>query len=464
MGRVAILLLGTGLVAACASSTCPGRAAAEFGVKGDGTSDDRAAIQKAVETVANEGGGMLCLAKGIYTISRFIAGKSGVALLCLDAGQCEIQASAPHGKAIVFDGQHGSSVEGFQFTLSGIIPTSADDGVGISLRGGSYEIRILRNRFRGHEHAGIQATSASRVLIAENLFEDGVNTADYTGPVVNGDIVVYGPLSDSVIEKNRCLSRNDHGILLEPSAGAVERNRITENVVENHSLHGINLYAAGTSYVRGNVVDSNVVRNISSRRIAPAGFDYGIGIYVTGNRNGGGMGSGAAQAVGNRVINNRVENVLVGHAGPNLPQGGISVSDAPETVIAHNVVVASDWYGIFHSDNVGAGRGALIEGHRVIGCRLGGIRVLDTRQARVIGNVLVLNGHGGTGWGIRVGTSSQFEISGNYIEGSGSAAIEIDETAADGVIAGNEAERNPNGTVVERRSNRENSNRGAGNQ
>lgn len=76
---LAVLALSASL--ACAAKTCNPR---EFGAKGDGTTKDTAAIQKAIDTCASQGGGTVRLTAGTY-LSAPIVLKSNITLQ-LDRG------------------------------------------------------------------------------------------------------------------------------------------------------------------------------------------------------------------------------------------------------------------------------------------------------------------------------------------------------------------------------------------
>ena len=149
----------------------------KFGASGDGRSDDRPAIQRAIDAVANSGGGTVLFPAGTYLVSRIenspvaIALKSGVVLqghgpasvLKLQAGSgghlVNVTSERNCGiRNMVLDGnRHRQSSTGHVFRSGGVA----------SLR---LENLIIRNG--QHYGVGLQAGTNRNVVIRNVLIED----------------------------------------------------------------------------------------------------------------------------------------------------------------------------------------------------------------------------------------------------------------------------------------------------
>jgi parallel beta-helix repeat protein len=265
-----------------------------FGARKNGSTDDTASLQKAVDFAAGKGGSVL-LADGVFSITKFRI-KNGLACL---GGDAELRASARVGEAIIeldgplFGGTAviGCTIEGLRLNAN----MQARRGIFAS---GPIKCLLTGNRIYNLyasntvESCGIRLHHGSLGnQVTDNIIEslvDGTNGvfSSATGIQLTGNSSsVYGgfengaftvptmPCNENIITGNR-VENGTHGITL----GGASYNLIANNLCKGQSHRNIIMSPISSN----NVVSGNQCLNFGSSGIHMA---YGSNFNtITGNQ------------------------------------------------------------------------------------------------------------------------------------------------------------------------------------
>jgi hypothetical protein len=239
----------------------------DFGAVGDGVTDDRVAIQAALNASKSV---YFPTPSVSYYISNSVSPQSNT-LIYGDGFSSHVQ--VPNGTVNCFYVNGVSGVIVRDLKISTVAQTNAT----------AYKCAVLIN-------------NASNCLVenvlAFNMGHWGVGVYDSSGCIVRGcrfatwfgtvqdsaGIAVYNNSNNNLIEENYCLANSDHGILVQdPNSGATPTgNSIVNNKVANAKTDGIVVYVT-TAYDTQTLVSGNRVFDIVGTGLSG---QSGHGIYI----------------------------------------------------------------------------------------------------------------------------------------------------------------------------------------
>jgi hypothetical protein len=260
---------------------------ANFGARGDGSTDDTAAIQAALDQAAKNGGGAVYVPPGTYMISSSTDGKGGlqlpsnVQLFMTPNTVLESEASdSPSGQIINIDGATNSAVYGgvLNGNESGASANDPEYNHGIRIGGASSNITI-------------------QGVTSENNTGDGF----YVAVSGQSDITFNGDISDG---------NGRNGLSVTSFSGDME---IENSTFENIKSTGIDVEPNPGNTTTGIHIDNNIIK------------DNGYGGLSFGAEG----GSGSASNYGNEVSGNTFSGMANGH--------NIYIGLGPQTITDNNV-------------------------------------------------------------------------------------------------------------------------------
>lgn len=239
----------------------------DFGAVGDGVTDDRVAIQAAL----NASKSVYFPAPSVsYYISDSVSPQSNT-LIYGDGFSSHIQ--VPNGTVNCFYVNGVSGVIVRDLKISTVTQTNAT----------AYKCAVLINN---------SANCLVENVLVFNMGHWGVGIYDASGCIVRGcrfatwfgtvqdsaGIAVYNNSNNNLIEENYCLANSDHGILVQdPNSGATPTgNSIVNNKVANAKTDGIVVYVT-TAYDTQTLVSGNRVFDIVGTGLSG---QSGHGIYI----------------------------------------------------------------------------------------------------------------------------------------------------------------------------------------
>ncbi len=360
--------------------------AKRYGAKGDGATDDRAAIQAAIDAANAAGGGIVFLPPGNYLIaSSAILVKSNV-LLAGSGWGCKIT-QASNNPCVQFN--------------------TAATKVGVR------DLQVVGTNNGAHTaNYGVYGDTITDVAV-ENVYaslcERGIVFTGSTAIRIDGCRVVGGRTSaNGTIDLNACFellvagchvsatTGSCHGIDVRGQSGEV---RIIGNHLETIANAAIVL--SGTTSLLGAVIEANII-------IDPA---YGVIVENTAQR---------FVVAANSIFSPSAVGILISNGGTAAPNGVVAnnvVRDAGDHGIhvfdCSYIVVSGNRVSVFVNDGIRINGGA--------GANLGGL---------CLGNI-VTDGSATTGAAIRVlntGTAGGFPITGNLVRNTAGYGIRVEGT------------------------------------
>lgn len=257
---------------------------ADYGAKGDGVTDDTAAIQAA----ANAAAGKALYFPGVaasYKISTAINLANSTRVYGDGKGSVVKQASGDMS-AFMVSNKSGVTVENLVI-LCEVAGTVAYNG-GVYLLGAS-KCTVRNVEFVGLTWGGVLLQNSSQNTVTGCTFRDWLGTIQDSA-----DVMIYQNSNYNVISGNQCHGRGNHGIMVfDPYTNSTPTgNVITGNVVTQHTAYGIVVYialATTVPYDSRNVIANNVISDILGSGIAGTSgagiyIQAGNGVIVTGNK------------------------------------------------------------------------------------------------------------------------------------------------------------------------------------
>lgn len=300
-----------------------------YGAKGDGVTDDTAAIQAAANAAAG---------KKLYfpaTLSSYKITEQinllGFTTVCGD-GRGSVVKMAAANKSVFMVNQQGGVTLRDLVILGDVAGTEAYTG-GVHLFK-SLKCAVLNVEFIGMTWAGVLINGSSQCRVEGCRFSAWVGTVQDSS-----DICIYQNSGFNIIRGNHCYGGGDHGIAIyDPYTNTTPTaNIVTENVVDEHRAYGIMLYTALITtqpYNLRTVISNNVVSNILGTGPGTGGFS-GAGIYI--------QAGGGTIITGNSVFNccRQTTNFdTLGMAGISLQIGETGTGQEVEIVMSNNHVHA----------------------------------------------------------------------------------------------------------------------------
>jgi parallel beta-helix repeat protein len=244
----------------------------DFGAVGDGTTDDTAAIQAAINAVNVAGGGTVLFPdpSPAYRITAPINFFSFITL----QGQSKstrIFRDFVNGFALV--GIQKSQVIIDSLYIYSTTPSVTTPSGGIGFQEGAYNV-VTNVDVVGMRQYGIWMYDSSYNTIDNCRFQGWIGT--YLQD--SCDIAVLNQSNWNTISNNKCDGGGDHGILVQDTyAGAQPTgNKILGNTVTAHTAYGIAIYVTNNFNTKTQVIN-NEVRDIIGSSLSGAS---GAGIYI----------------------------------------------------------------------------------------------------------------------------------------------------------------------------------------
>lgn len=353
----------------------------QFGARGDGVTDDTAAVQAALASGKNLSLIGTYLVKSTLSVTKSgqkIIGAGGVlkvdtaAVTLLKAdGVSNVQITgvtlySSSGQTNTYNGSCIWAENCTGWTISGC--TFLNYKASAVFLNKSSNFKVVGNTFKGAAGAAGDVTmwrSCSGNVVSDNEMASGSDTAIVLQTIDDGDNSV-----DNVISYNRIANCTRYGIVVYNSRERKEGNLLRTRIIGN-SIDTI--YGSVTNPSAGNAKT------------------YGAGIYVL-------------SAEGVIVSGNSVNRCNIETDSSTLSPGCIGVNATSSAVISDNVVTAGGYHGIFVSDALqqGAGSGAgsssyrpfggvIVSGNSATKCVRDGIHVENKHSVKLVGNTCTHN-------------------------------------------------------------------------
>lgn len=286
----------------------------EFGAKGDGSSDDTAAIQRAVNA-----GGAVRFAKGTYRITKTVLvelDKTGFVSLIGDGTARVVMAGA--GPAFKFLGTHGGTADPEQFKPNvwerqrmPVVDSLAIEGAHAEADGieaeGTMQITITRTHIRSVRHGIHLAVRNRNVLISDchiyhctgiGVFYDKVNlhqsniTGSHISYCAGGGIVGRGGdvrnihIANCDIESNMTKGAPPTAnILLDSAGGSIAEVAITGCTIQHNSPgpDSANIRILGQGVAMAEWGHITITGNVLSDVQVNVHLKHARGVTLTGN-------------------------------------------------------------------------------------------------------------------------------------------------------------------------------------
>jgi len=304
-----------------------------FGAKGDGTTDDTAALQTAISAVKTAGGGTLLFPKGTYLISNQLSISSVTHMHCIGAKDGSSIIKRPSGAGnnlLVIDGSNKVTVEGLYFLGTGDVASDLGNLPRGIILSNSNDIRIIDNWFSDLAGFGIEMGNSSyNVQVRGNTLWNIGNSLAQDGAGDGHAISMAYYLTDG-------------------TTSIIERVVITNNLIHDCRVRGIEVWTSTGGSVKDVVISNNIIKNTSRTGIAV--FHDGTGtinnILIEGN---------SLDSCGNANCNGSIEIlgantrdvVIKGNSIKSSGSGGIDLDSSTKAIlISENVINYASWRGV----------------------------------------------------------------------------------------------------------------------
>lgn len=342
-----------------------------YGAWGDGTNDDTAAIQRALD----EANGPVFFPPGTYKVTGLTLSRSDVRLMGV-GGASRLTCDTQDRNTVTISGSR-NAVEGLVIDNASPAPSSSAWSNCVAISGDDNVVRqCVLDGFQG----GVRISGGDRNLITENLVTTDVRGAGASRSLDRWDIAVHGNGSGNQIVDNRCYGGGRHGIDLTTltNTDSITDTVIRGNHVKGQTAYGIVLYNnILPAVLRDCLIVNNLVTDISGSRNSPD-QRYGAGIYLV---------SAERCLVSGNVVRRTNTNTAVEMLTP----GAIGINACGTCTIVGNTIDDVTWSGIYVADdNNSEDRGGLVIANNQIS-RTGrdGIKILNyRRRVSITGNVI----------------------------------------------------------------------------
>jgi parallel beta-helix repeat protein len=384
----------------------------DFGAVGDGVTDDTAAIQAAVESLAT--GSTLYFPDGTYLVSSAVLlsgsaqNKTG---LTFSGNSAVIQLAAAISNQNVAEIVSGTNYKVCGLTFKGNKGTVTTPGTDSSYR-----------YFNGLYVGAVAGKTLTNVAISgcrfTNCAYDGLMLG--SGPVQPGNIL---PGVDNVTILGCQFDLNEVGL----SGGAYRKVTISDNAFIDNDIYGVLADSTcGDVSISGNTIKTGTTLGATNAGI----FVYAasqiaiIGNSVEGGKVGVLISTGASDftisgntvsncATSGIVVTNSTRGVISGNAVASAAQYGIAIqSSSSQVSINANSVRSCGFDGIYLS----ATSSSMLQGNECVSNNGSGIYSLGSSSCSLVANLCLnnnVNNASSTSSGIRLGNTTAFSIVSN---------------------------------------------------
>jgi hypothetical protein len=240
-----------------------------YGAKGDGVTDDTAAIQNAIDQAP--AGGIIWIPSGTFKVTQLIIQNRNNLII---TGSGELKGSADQVTVSIYGVIHianssNITIEGIN--ISGMNSGADDRGIWIN---DSYNVTIRNNRFSNFGQQALYLWGANNSVESTNHVLDnyivgnnfGIQTevnAEYweisRNKIINNNWGIYGALGNCRIDNNKVIM-NGYGIVLNGSLGS---NPDHSSISGNQINHNKNIGLMVENLVSGEqIIDNQILSNV----------------------------------------------------------------------------------------------------------------------------------------------------------------------------------------------------------
>lgn len=298
----------------------------DFGAKGDGVTDDTAAINAAVDSLASIGGGRLHFPAGIYMVSLAVNLRSNIEYYGDGEGATIIRSSTSSIDNVMGEGYPNPALKPF---INVVIRELTIDGNQANV---SYDNRGNSGGPDDAYQNGIRLDRFEKCLIenvtVKNTVQNGISIYFYSNDVTVRGCTVYD-IGKSVLPVNGIYSYN--GVFLEFNT---QRTRVENNRIYNTRQHGIRV-STGSNGIVSAQADNLQADTIISGNYIKNTVQGGISVYMVNTH---------GSIVRPTITNNHLESCGTGAGNISLYLSRYDASGTnvlTDAVIGGNIVISN---------------------------------------------------------------------------------------------------------------------------
>jgi parallel beta-helix repeat protein len=331
-----------------------------FGARGDGNTDDTAAIALAMKQGAGKN---VYFPSGTYLISEPIHVPSDTTVLG-NGGSSILKTDTTGVHLFVCKRSVGVTIRSLKFVGVFGKSTTANSAVIITE---SSNCRVLDCEATGMSGMVFLITGSDRISIERNYIHGLTAQAESQN---SADIALYYNCRNCVIRDNRCMGGGQTWIGISVLGRGSFNNLIDNNDVGPHYAYGILDYSV-QEIASNTIITNNRITTIDGAALKG---NAGAGIYTAGTG-------------GQTIANNHIDNTNVGTSSRSLAPAAIGINQATAAITIHgNTIRNAQWYGIYV---VGTSQPVTIHGNVVEGSVKEGIYLNAVSNGKVIGNRII---------------------------------------------------------------------------
>lgn len=402
---------------------------APFNARGDGVTDDTAAIQAALDTGKDV---FVPGAASHYRITAALLIAVNGQRLYGEGNRSQIRQVAANANVIAANGRVGVGVENLHLYAPGTF-TSYTNGAGVHLTGCSRS-RVVGVTVENHRGGGVVLYNTNDSEVEGCRFINSpVSDADGHTQAFADIAVVYSSARNTV-RGNVCSSGQGTGVQLQAVANgdACDDNIVVGNIIKDCRAYGVIAYkVSAASTVDRPVIAGNVINNIRGVTLneSTANYSFGAGIYLQ-------------SAEGAAVSGNTLRATHSGAVAfaETLAPGAIGATNCSRYSITGNTILDAGMFGIDAGDPNTSGDAighAVISGNSITDCVRAGINVRNRGRISIAANTIDTTGNSAIRINNTVSQRPGVSIVGNQVRNvTGVAGIEV-SFAAGINVAGN---------------------------
>lgn len=417
-----------------------------YNAAGDGSTDDTAAIQNALNTKHDV---YVPGTAAHYKITAPLVPKVSGQRIFGDGILSQIKQYGTNANASVFS---YASTPHVRFERLFLKPntTTASFSHGYGVYASLSDRTIIKDCYVGdHRRGAFSLNSCNYCHVINNQIFDSIVTGSEAQSDTGIDIYLSGGSSYNIVKGNICINGSGVGIGLQTTnpADIMRGNKIVGNTIKDQDAYGIMLYQTNVNdIIDQTLIESNLIENITGSLNTGATLFYGAGIYIQ---------TAEHFVVSNNHIINTNSNRSLPFSGSAVP-AAIAVSagaGAGSNSIISNNLIEDCYWGITDIQSgaiTAAGRSVTITGNKVRNSDSHGIYLIDVPNAIIADNVVQATTVANNGVYIRHVTTAQIDdilIHNNLIKGF-EIGVETSGTINRAIISNNTI-RDNNGYAIQ---------------